>query len=665
MRLHNISIIVVYIIIVALGLSVSWQVFRTADNIYGGTSDLVNNKLPTVRLIEELRGGVIEHERVIYEYYATTNQEIANATRMSLEDQFTQTLAQITEKLGASQELQKVEIQFDMIRDMSNKLDENLGAGRVDWDLAREQLAMISDYGRVINPLLDALSSRSILKAELQRDDTLNNSEEMKASVASYAIVIGIIAGLIAFFINRYLTAAAERKKAQERLSFLAMNDEHSGLPNRYSMENSLTAMSQAELQPITVHPIGRKADRRALALIRIDRMERYSNNYGDQLVNELLLMVVNKIQYLLQNSSSQLHRFNDMTLALLMEDEDVEGLLSSILSLFSKPVQTAEGPFYITLSSGYTTFSDGEQDISGLIKQANTALTHAVREGGNTVKALTADIMSTEQASVQLERDLEEAISKNELLLFYQPKIYAKTGEVVGFEALIRWHKDHQEWIRPDQFIPLAEQTGQILQIGHWIVLEACKQIKRWLSTGSTNFSVAVNISARQFQQPNFVASLEEILQQTGVPAKYLELEITESLIMQDAALVIDTLLAVKKLGLGLTIDDFGTGYSSLSYLTEFPVDKLKIDKSFVDDIEHKPDSRAIVQTIIDLAHHLQLEIVAEGVETQTQLDMLRGYGCEEIQGYLVSKPLPVDEASEFLNMAFWEQLPISVNQR
>lgn len=651
MRLHNISIIVVYVIIVALGLGVSWQVFRTADNIYGGTSDLVNNKLPTVQLLEELRGIVTEHERVIYEYYATTNQGIANSERISLEDQFTLTLARITEKLGVGQELQNVGAQFAMVCDMSDQLDGNLSATSVDWDLAREQLVMISEYGREINPLLDTLSASSLTKAETQREETLNSSQEMKASVAGYAVVIGVIAGLIALFINRYLTAAAERKKAQERLSFLAMNDEYSGLPNRYSLENALKA-------------IAHNADEGALALIRVDRMERYSNNYGDSLVNELLLMVVNEIQSLLQNAPCQLYRLNDSTLALVMVAGDFEARLSNIQTSVSEPMQTAEGPFYITLSSGYTTFSDSEIDVSGLIKQANIALTHAIGEGGNTVKALTDDMMSTEQESIQLERDLEDAISKNELHLFYQPKVCAQTGEIIGFEALIRWHKDHQVWIRPDQFIPLAEQTGQILQIGHWVVLDACQQIKRWLDAGLTNFSVAVNISARQFQNPEFVASLEEILQKTNIPPKYLELEITESLIMQDVTLVIDTLHAVKKLGLGLAIDDFGTGYSSLSYLTAFPVDKLKIDKSFVDDLEEKQESRAIVQTIIDLAHHLQLDVVAEGVETEAQFEMLRDYGCEEIQGYLVSKPMPVDQASEFIRMPSWEQHPIQANQ-
>lgn len=261
--------------------------------------------------------------------------------------------------------------------------------------------------------------------------------------------------------------------------------------------------------------------------------------------------------------------------------------------------------------------------------------------------------MMQEEQSHIDIERDLEKAIEKDELQLFYQPKIKAANGELAGFEALIRWHKDHETWVRPDQFIPIAEQTGQILQIGHWVILEACQQINRWLGAGLDGFCIAVNISARQFQDHEFISNLAAILDKTKIPPSCLELEITESLIMQDVDGVINTLHAIKKLGIKLSIDDFGTGYSSMSYLTEFPIDKLKIDKSFIDHIEEKEDSRAIVKTIIDLAHHLQLTVVAEGVENKAQLNLLREYGCEEIQGYLISRPVPAKEAEAFVQPA------------
>jgi EAL domain-containing protein (putative c-di-GMP-specific phosphodiesterase class I) len=250
----------------------------------------------------------------------------------------------------------------------------------------------------------------------------------------------------------------------------------------------------------------------------------------------------------------------------------------------------------------------------------------------------------------LSLERSLRRALERDELRLHYQPQYDVATGRIVGVEALIRWEHPEHGLVPPSRFMPFAEESGLILPIGDWVLGEACRQNKAWQQTGSTLVRVAVNISALQFRQPNFVETVQRALAAADLEARFLGLEVTESVIMHDAERVTDCLAQLKGMGLELAIDDFGTGYSSLSYLKRFPIDKLKIDKSFVRDINRDRDDAAIVSAIIGLTRSLGLKTIAEGVETPEQHEFLRAYGCDEVQGYLFSTPLPAADCAKLL---------------
>lgn len=625
--------------IISLGLGLSWQVFRTADGISDGTYDLVDNKIPMVQEIESLRQAFTERERILYEFYATTEQDVSHEALFALDDKIDSSYQHLNNDGALPEELTRLNILLEQIRELSIELDENLGkSSGKDWDLAREQLKNMTALGEHIHPILDALIQDATKEADQRRQETLGLNDIMKMSVAGYALVICLITAGVASIVTRYLIASEEKKQAQLRLNYLATNDELLGLPNRNQLELDVQGVSKDQLS--------------ALVLLRVDRMEGYSSTYGFSFVDNIMQAAANRIYN--DEFKGSLYRFNDSTFAIYLVGEamlSANAIARKIKAQFDEAVQTSEGPFYLSLSMGYLDFKYGCCDFESMIKYADAALKQAIADGGNKISVFSEDMYSKEKYRLAMEHELENAINKNELHLFYQPKTCAKTGRTTGYEALIRWHRKKNDWVSPAEFIPLAEQSGQILAIGSWVIREACNQISLWREQGHENFSIAVNISARQFQHHNFISDLLHIVEEAKIPPSCLELEITESAIMQDVEVVMDTLQEIKSLGFTLAIDDFGTGYSSLSYLTDFPIDKLKIDKSFVDGLTRSEQCGAVVETIIDLAHNLNLSVVAEGVEEEEQLAVLQELGCEEIQGYLVSKPVPSDQAVKLLS--------------
>jgi EAL domain-containing protein (putative c-di-GMP-specific phosphodiesterase class I) len=284
------------------------------------------------------------------------------------------------------------------------------------------------------------------------------------------------------------------------------------------------------------------------------------------------------------------------------------------------------------------------------LLQHADMAMYAAKEQGRNTYCIFTEEMNRCLLERSELEHNLRQAIAREEFFLAFQPQVDQKTGRVVGAEALLRWHHKDKGLIPPGQFIPLAEESGLILPIGYWVLHHACAQNKAWQLAGYPPLRVAVNLSARQFQQPDFYDQVGRILKETELEPRYLELELTESLLMADAKAAAQTLSALRDLGVGIAIDDFGTGYSSLSYLKAFPIDRIKIAQEFVLDIVRDPGDAAIVETIIAMAHGLGLDIVAEGVETADQLEFLRTRQCQVMQGYYFSRPVPAEIFIEFL---------------
>ena len=348
------------------------------------------------------------------------------------------------------------------------------------------------------------------------------------------------------------------------------------------------------------------------------------------------------------------LFRFEGATFGILLSDfaDNTQLILlaEKLQQSMSTPLKAINQELFFTLSVGASIYPDDGKDTESLIRNAEVAVNRVIASGGNGFQCYTQDMNEMAGRWLAMENDLRRALDRNELILHYQPQIQIGNNKTLGAEALLRWNRNGQNMISPADFIPLAEETGLIIPIGEWVLRTACKQTQEIHQQGFEEFVMAVNISVRQFQHPGFIQLVADILQETGLSPTKLELEITESLAMHDAEKNIATMKELSELGIQLSIDDFGTGYSSLSYLKRFPINKLKVDQSFVRNMTSNTDDASIAQSVIMLGQSLGLTVIAEGVETTEQLAMLEQYGCDEVQGYLFSKPISSDALEKFL---------------
>jgi EAL domain-containing protein (putative c-di-GMP-specific phosphodiesterase class I) len=324
---------------------------------------------------------------------------------------------------------------------------------------------------------------------------------------------------------------------------------------------------------------------------------------------------------------------------------QDIHAIAQKLLALGAEPFELGGHAVSSSFSIGISVYPTDGGDFDVLLRQADTALYHAKESGRNTYRFFTAEMNAAALERMRLESSLRRALENNEFTLYYQPQYDLATGLVVGAEALLRWHSAELGNVPPAQFVPVAEDSGLIVPIGAWMVGEACRQLQQWRNAGLPRLHMAVNLSGMQFRRDDVVQTVYQALDRYDVPPSVLEIEITESVLLQTAGQVADTVRRLKHLGVRLSIDDFGTGYSSLSYLKRFAIDKLKIDASFVRDIVTDPEDAAIVRAIVQLGHSLKLRVTAEGVETEAQLAFLRECGCHEAQGFRFSFPLPAEE--------------------
>jgi EAL domain-containing protein (putative c-di-GMP-specific phosphodiesterase class I) len=318
--------------------------------------------------------------------------------------------------------------------------------------------------------------------------------------------------------------------------------------------------------------------------------------------------------------------------------------LAEQIIDSLHLPFHLKDSEFYISASIGTALYPSHGKDAVELLKKADSAMYEVKKQGKNGHKFYSPELDIQLMDSIELESDLRKAIEREELVVYYQPQFHAENNRMIGVEALVRWNHPKRGLLSPGLFIPIAEETGMIYEIGTWVLREACQQMKRWHDEGGPLIPVSVNLSSLQFHQTNLVEYIKNILRDTKLEPKYLELEITESMMM-DPSVSISILQDLNNIGIRISLDDFGTGYSSLSYLKKFPIHKLKIDRSFIADLSKNSSDKAIVATIISMAHHLNLDVIAEGIETKDQLDILTKNDCMEIQGYYFSKPLAVQD--------------------
>jgi diguanylate cyclase (GGDEF)-like protein len=439
-------------------------------------------------------------------------------------------------------------------------------------------------------------------------------------------------------FVSQHIATALERKQAEEMIRHHAFHDALTLLPNRLLFRDRF---SQA-----LVHA-HRTRELVAMMFLDLDRFKNINDTLGHPVGDRVLQEVASRLNQCLREDDTIARLGGDefmLMLPGLRQIEDAAKVAQKIM-LSMKPAFSINGlDLHITTSIGISLFPHDGSDPETLIKNADIALYRAKESGRNNYQMYSPAMNVRALELLALENRLRGALDRKEFVLHYQPQIDTRTGRVIGSEALVRWVGRDGRLILPSEFIPLSEETGIIFSLGEWVLHSACKQNRDWHAQGHPRIPVSVNISGKQFQQPNLYQLISDIIDDTGLPPEYLELELTETMIMQNPARAVETLRALRSRGIRISIDDFGTGYSSLSQLRHFPIEALKIDQSFVRDCVSSFDDAAIVEAIISMAHTLKLRVVAEGVETKEQLDFMRRHGCDIIQGFYFSKAIEPD---------------------
>jgi diguanylate cyclase (GGDEF)-like protein len=442
-----------------------------------------------------------------------------------------------------------------------------------------------------------------------------------------------------------------ERKKQEDQIIYLAFHDELTGLPNpklfKDRLEDSIDLASRYDQKVATL-------------FFDLDRFKRINDTLGHTLGDRLIRQVADRLVATLRGTDcvSRLGMTGeDVPVARMAGDEFIVLItrireINDIAKIAKRLVEQMKIPFFledheifVTATIGISVFPEDGRNAETLLKNADSALHFAKKEGGDRFRFYEQKMNSTAMDRLSLEADLRRALENDEFLLYYQPQVDGSSGNILGVEGLIRWNHPQRGMVAPFHFIPLLEETGQIVEVGDWVLRTACLQQKVWQATVAHPLSVSVNLSVRQFMQSGFVDRVKRIVEETGANPEFLNLEITESLLLDNADSMIKLLKDFRDMGFGISIDDFGTGYSSLSYLKKLPINELKIDRSFVKDIATELDDGTIAKAIISLARNLKLQVIAEGVEEEQQLQFLLNEGCNHIQGFYFGKPVPAGE--------------------
>jgi diguanylate cyclase (GGDEF)-like protein len=743
------KILLVYLLVLALGVALSGLVYSNGHTVSTAISSLVSDNLPRLNSIAKLRAAIFSQKPLLYEYYATTDRKtFLQAFEMHQRD-----IEGLTYTINSASEsntlLKEINSQIDQLNLHAVRLDQTLSTSPIDWDHAREILVEVSITENRISPIIDSLVSLNQRQVYLSGENAQARTDFMVQMVIGFSIVISVIAILIAYQVNTYLsenverrrlamfpernpspvlrmtwggkvvysnpatqalldqlqlhepaqllpddfmqrlaaiqasgqgsmeleytirdrvmdcfvhvledlqishiyiTDISKRKQAEEKLVHQAYHDPLTGLPNRRMFnEHLLNAIREANSGQMI-----------AVALMRIDRIKLILESQGYEASDNLMQALALRLEELLHANRELprhafLFRFEGATFGILLpnisDGNQLALLAEKLQESMSIPLKANNHELFFTLSIGASVYPVDGHDPEGLIRNAEAAVNRVIASGGNSFQCYTQDMNEMAERWLMMENGLRRAVERNELVLLYQPQINISSRKITGAEALIRWNRDGQGFISPLDFIPIAEESGLIIPIGEWVLRTACHQAQAIHRQGYTDFVMAVNISARQFQHPGFIKLIADVLKETGLPATRLELEITESLAMHDAEQSIATMNELRALGIQLSIDDFGTGYSSLSYLKRFPINKLKVDQSFVRNMTSNANDASIARTVILLGQSLNLTVIAEGVETQEQLALLEQYGCDEVQGYLFSRPIPKESLEQFIS--------------
>jgi diguanylate cyclase (GGDEF)-like protein len=433
--------------------------------------------------------------------------------------------------------------------------------------------------------------------------------------------------------------------RKQADLYFLAHYDHLTGIPNRLLFGDRLMQSCRDSLRNDTL--VG-------ILFVDVDRFKHINDSLGHGF-GDLLITAISKILQASARESDTVARLGGDEFVILMDNlkdaEDPKKIAQRIVDTMQEPLQISGHSLSVTVSIGIAIYPTDDTDVALLLAKADTAMYAAKSGGRNCYCIYTPSLSMYSSGQMSLETELRSALKNNEFILHYQPKISLNTEQMIGVEALIRWQHPTLGLLSPIHFIPLAEENGMIVNIGEWVLHQACQQHCIWRDAGLPLIPVAINISAHQFRKANFIETVRSTISEFGIDPGYIEIELTESTLMQNVAGVLETLKELKKIGLRLSIDDFGTGYSSLNYLKHFPIDCLKIDQSFIRGIDTTPVNESIVCAIVALANSLSLETIAEGTESVAELDVIRRCSCDGAQGFHFAKPLPAEDLSQWIS--------------
>ncbi|MGF7060181.1 bifunctional diguanylate cyclase/phosphodiesterase [Brassicibacter mesophilus] len=438
-------------------------------------------------------------------------------------------------------------------------------------------------------------------------------------------------------------TDITESKLSEEKMHFIAFHDPLTGLYNRAMFEKRLgEEIKKAKAFGFKIH----------LVYLDLDNFKKVNDTLGHESGDKLLIEISLELKKYI--TETNLFRLSGDEFAMLITDDNnlgkIENIINNLLIALRKPWIIDRYEFYITASIGIASFPKDGQDANTLLKSADAAMYNSKDKGKNQFSYFNKSMNERALYYIDMEKNLTYAIKNEEFKLYYQPQIDLATGDIVGVEALIRWMHPQKGMVSPLEFIPFAEESGFIVEIGEWVILNACKQGKVWRNKGYRPLNISINISAKQFKQENFIDMVTSIIQETDMDVKYLVLEITENTAIYDLECTIDKLTQLKNKGIKIALDDFGVGYSSLNYLKKLPIDILKMDKTFIREMVENSHEESIVKAVIYLAKSMKLTVTAEGIETQKQFEFLKGRRCDEGQGYLFSKPVPAKNIEEIL---------------